>query len=196
MKNIILCAVVVALTGSGVLFSSSAHAQGLVTVNRNWQFNDASGSCDSLFTGGCGLDNWWTGGRAGWNTANGNGFLWISHDDPWNSWNTEFNASGWNASKGECTITADVYSTDSYTSTIGELDLWEDRGGGNLTFLSSGSVFGTNGNWSNQSWYDLPINQAVLDGRSVLMVFGRHQNEGNQQFIAVDNVTAYCWVYN
>jgi hypothetical protein len=201
MKHVKISAVVV-VAACGLMFSRSAHAfPNEPTVNATWTFNDLVGNCDStnlqpIFGAkACFADMlWFTGGRAGYNTVNGNGFLWISNDQSWNSWNIGLNPNSVSGSVGHCTVQALVFSTDPSSSTIGEMDVWEDNGGGNLTFIGSHPINGTGGVWTQTLAEPFDISRAVVDNHNVLFVFGRHQGEGKQEFIAIDNVTIFCTI--
>jgi hypothetical protein len=198
MKHVKISAFVV-VAACALMFARSAHA-GLGTVDATWDFNDLVGNCDStnlqpIFGAkACFADTlWFTGGRAGYNTVSGNGFLWISNDQSWNSWNIGINVNqGFSGSVGQCDVQASVFSTDPSTSTIGEVDAWEDNGGGNLTFLGGHPMMGTGGVWNLRPAGSFDVSRAVADKHNVLFVFGRHQGEGKQEFIAIDNVTIGC----
>jgi hypothetical protein len=186
MKSVKMSAFVV-VAASAMMLSRNANAA-------FWNFDDASGSCDSAFTGGCTADTvWFTGGRAGYSTVNGNRFLWISNDDSWNSWNNDFLASQLPGSTGQCDVSASFFSGDPASSTVGEIDMWEDNGGGNLAFLGSHPIFGTGGVWTFRESFLFDIGRAVRDQHKVVVVFGRHQGEGAAEFgLAIDNITVEC----
>jgi hypothetical protein len=197
MKSAKTYAVIVALSASAALLSRSAHADYEV-INDSWSFDVLSGSCDSLTNGSCSFEQnsyeWTAVGRAGWNTADSNGYLWVSNDDTWNDWQVFIGeATLQNADAGYCNISASVYSTDA-SDQIGEVDLWSSNGS-TLTNLSIGNaIYGTDGAWVTQYWTDLPISYAVINGQDILMAFGRHESEGEQEFVAFDNVTVQCYV--
>jgi hypothetical protein len=140
-------AVIVTFAASVPLFSQSAHAQqqGFVTVDKTWLFDSAPGHCDSVYqpdgSGGCAVEDWWTGGRVGYDTVSTNGYLWLSNDQSWNSWNAFFNPSGFGATQGRCNISGWIFAGTS--GEVGEVDLWENNGS-SLTFLASQPIFGTN----------------------------------------------------
>jgi hypothetical protein len=204
MKNAIKgVAATAVLAASSLLFARSAHA-GTVTVNTTWDFNDVPGHCDSTFDpdrngGGCWDEyGWWTGGRAGYDKASGNGFLWLSHDQAWNSWNTVFTASfKGQAEHGVCVVKASYFSDsqDPWPNPVGEIDLWEETSNG-LVFLDSDAIPGTGNKWVvGHASKLMTIDKAVQDGGTILLVFGRHQGQSMDQFTAFDDVNVTCSVF-
>jgi hypothetical protein len=189
MKKVKACAVIAAVVAFGLPFSRNAHAQAIQSYDNTWTFDDASGPC----SGNCSLDNWWSGGFAGYNTDSGNGYLWIRNGSGWNSWNVLFNPGGFQADTGYCNVSTWI---DPSSPFVGEVDLWEVKNGGSLAFLDKWVLDGGHPNqWTYQTSPNLDVSQAVLDGHAVLMVFGFWQQRWDN-ILAFDQVNATCWEYD
>jgi hypothetical protein len=209
LKTVKACAVIVAVVAPSILFSERASAAQI--SHQSWNFDSWPGRCDSFCGGSCGEAGWFTGGRGGYDDANGNVFLWLwnegststngscteSHqqNSQWNSWNTWFGAGAlsYYATKGVCHVSFSRYDPAGLPLMVGLVG----RDGKWLDF----AAFGQTNGWLSDGvdlevgasdWYNNAGGGAYARFLLVFGFWGEQPNARNQS-LALDDVTVDCF---
>ena len=152
-----------------------------------WGFEDAPDS------------GWWFTGNAGYDIDNGFAHsgkdnVWVNawKPDVWNAANTEFYAAGSDAHGGYCNVSAWIQTSANFVN--GEMDLWVDETGGNLSFLGKSTLVASE-SYTQQTFDDLDVTSAIRDAKKVLLVVG-FWGTAVVQWLRVDDVSVNCYVYD